>query len=190
MAYKRLIKVSNVCQLLDKSKYPATGTANGVTFTNNGDGRWTISGKSTGGFAYYNLVHNLQLNQGHTYLAPYVGFGACYVEVKFKNKNDEVKWGVNRYTADENSKVDVGLIALDTFDGADTVLIPQIFDLTEMYGAGHEPTTVEQFRQDFPEEMYDYSPYCWLTSYKRVFMTGRGNYLTSYQRNLTCNTRR
>ena len=69
------------------------------------------------------------------------------------------------------------------------VFKPQLFDLTEMYGAGHEPTSVEQFRQDFPEEMYDYSPYCWLTSYKRVFMTGGGNYLTSYQRNLTCKTK-
>ena len=36
---------------------------------------------------------------------------------------------------------------------------PQIFDLTEMYGVGHEPTTVEQFRADFPNELYDYNPY-------------------------------
>lgn len=42
----------------------------------------------------------------------------------------------------------------------------QLFDLTEMYGAGNEPTTVEQFRQDFPEEMYDYKPYCFVKSYK------------------------
>ena len=137
--------------LLNKWQYPATQIVKGVTFTNNGDGKWTISGKSTSGFAYYNLVHNLQLNQGHTYLAPYVDSGACYIEVKFKNKNDEVKWGANRYTADENSKVDVGLIALDTFDGADTVLIPQLYDLTLMYGAGNEPTTVDQFYADHPE---------------------------------------
>ena len=137
--------------LLNKWQYPATQVVKGVTFTNNGDGKWTISGKSTSGFAYYNLVHNLQLNQGHTYLAPYVDLGACYVEVKFKNKNDEVQRGVNRYTADENSRVDVGLIALDTFDGADTVLIPQLYDLTLMYGAGKEPTTVDQFYTDHPE---------------------------------------
>lgn len=137
--------------LLDKWQYPATQTVKGVTFTNNGDGKWTISGKSTSDFAYYNLVPNLQLNQGHTYLAPYVDLMACYVEVKFKNKNDKVQWGVNRYTADENSKVDIGFIALDTFDGADTVLIPQLYDLTLMYGAGNEPTTVDQFYTDHPE---------------------------------------
>lgn len=137
--------------LLNKWQYPATQTVNGVTFTNNGDGRWTISGKSTSSFSYYNLVYNLQLNRGHTYLAPYVDLGTCYVEVKFKNKNDEVRWGVNRYTADENSKVDVGFIALNIFDGADKVLIPQLYDLTLMYGAGKEPTTVDQFYTDHPE---------------------------------------
>lgn len=42
----------------------------------------------------------------------------------------------------------------------------QLFDLTEMYGAGNEPTTVEQFRQDFPDELYDYKPYCFVKSYK------------------------
>lgn len=167
MIYKTLKKVSNVCQLLDKSKYPATQTIKGVTFTNNGDGKWTISGKSTSSYSYYNLLHDLPLTQGHTYFNPH-DIGNSYVEIKFKNKNGEVQWGVNRYTADENSKVDIGLIALDTFDGADTVLIPQLFDLTEMYGAGHEPTTVEQFRQDFPDEMYDYSPYCFVKSYRTL----------------------
>ena len=43
-----------------------------------------------------------------------------------------------------------------------------------MYGAGNEPTTVEQFRQDFPEEMYDYKPYSIIPSYKK---------------SLTCNTK-
>ena len=38
---------------------------------------------------------------------------------------------------------------------------PQLFDLTEMYGAGNEPTTVEEFREKFPNELYPYSPYCW-----------------------------
>ena len=50
-----------------------------------------------------------------------------------------------------------------TFDEGATfnnyVVKPQFFDLTEMYGAGNEPTTVEQFRADFPNELYDYNPY-------------------------------
>ena len=46
------------------------------------------------------------------------------------------------------------------------VFKPQLFDLTEMYGAGNEPATVEEFKAKFPNEMYDYSPRCWVTSYK------------------------
>ena len=47
MIYKTLKKVSNYCQLLDKSKFPATRTTNGITFTNNGDGTITVNGTAT-----------------------------------------------------------------------------------------------------------------------------------------------
>lgn len=43
---------------------------------------------------------------------------------------------------------------------------PQLFDLTEMYGAGNEPKTVAEFKAKFPNELYDYSPRCWVKSYK------------------------
>ena len=45
--YKGRYKVSDVCQLLDKSKYPATQTVNRVTFTNNSDGSITVNGTAT-----------------------------------------------------------------------------------------------------------------------------------------------
>ena len=44
---------------------------------------------------------------------------------------------------------------------------PQLFDLTEIYGAGNEPTTVAEFREKFPNELYDYKPYSMITSYKK-----------------------
>lgn len=192
MAYKKLIKVSNVCQLLDKSKYPATQTINGVTFTNNGDGTITANGTAASGSGF--RLDTFYIEGNRTYLmigCPEGGGAGKY------------------FMFDGYSKLgsDLGSGAIKTVSGSDRILCspilyvvagqtvsnlvfkPQLFDLTEMYGAGHEPTTVEQFRQDFPDEMYDYSPHCWLTSYKRVFMTGGGNYLTSYQRNLTCKTK-
>lgn len=74
---------------------------------------------------------------------------------------------------------------------------PQIFDLTEMYGAGNEPTTVEQFRQDFPEEMYDYKPYSIVPSYKKSLVCKTKNlfdiskvkqsfYVSSDDKDITC----
>ena len=65
MAYKKLIKVSNVCQLLDKSKYPATRTINGVTFTNNGDGSFIIDGTASADSTF--SIQNIGTNR-----VPYV----------------------------------------------------------------------------------------------------------------------
>ena len=44
-----------------------------------------------------------------------------------------------------------------------------------MYGAGNEPTTVEQFRQDFPNEMYEYSPVCWKKFRRLKYVTETKN---------------
>ena len=52
-SYKKLLKVSDVCQLLDKSKYPATQTINGVTFTNNGDGTITVNSLNITAHTYF-----------------------------------------------------------------------------------------------------------------------------------------
>lgn len=203
MAYKKLIKVGNVCQVLDKRTYPATGTKNGITFTNNGDGSYTANGTITEWLLFYVCSIN-QLNNGvklfanHKYL---VLNGTYYAKNiysvwlivnnsrKAESNTDDNKWSF--YTPQENTEAEIA-IYIGTNTVGETVnftVKPQLFDLTEMYGAGHEPTSVEQFRQDFPEEMYDYSPYCWLNSYKRVFMTGGGNYLTSYKTSLVCKTK-
>ena len=188
MAYKKLIKVSNVCQLLDKRKYYPTRTINGVTFTNNGDGTITVNGTATDRVVYrvYTASYFPSTSIGHK----------CLIEsnVPFLDTNiidlHAVAW---EYSISKPiGTITESNIYISVYKGYtvnNLVFKPQLFDLTEMYGAGNEPTTVAQFRQDFPEEMYDYSPHCWLTSYKRVFMTGGGNYLTSYQRNLTCKTK-
>lgn len=179
MAYKKLIKVSNVCQLLDKSKYPATQTNNGITFTNNGDGTITANGTATVD-TYYNLM-----NIGHKALRS--GLPAISLDVL---NGSRITAGYLREWVGYDPNNGYCFLTVNNGKTVNNVTVkPQLFDLTEMYGAGNEPTSVEQFRQDFPEEMYDYSPRCWLTSYKRVFITGMENYLTSYQRNLTCKTR-
>lgn len=208
MAYKKLIKVSDVCQLLDKSKYPATQTRLGITWTNNGDGTITANGTCTAEYYSGYIVEDKLKNKmliGHKYalfagnsLATYHpaevvlmfyprSDGKLFSTISVEHVDGKVGWVLPEGSYSSYSKVELRIRSGATVENF--VFKPQLFDLTEMYGAGHEPTTVEQFRQDFPEEMYDYSPYCWLTSYKRVIVTGAGNYLTSYQRNLTCKTK-
>lgn len=150
MVYKTILKVSNVCQLLDKSKFAATGTLNGVTFHNNGDGSYTLNGTSTDYiyFNFYKLDKKLRagVRPGVILSAGYYGED-CWYDIN----NDLVFYLIGPGETVNNR-----------------IIRPQIFDLTEMYGAGNEPTTVAQFRQDFPEEMYDYSPYCFVKSYKTL----------------------
>lgn len=162
---KRMVKVSNICQLLPISD-KEDGVKNGVTFTNNDDGSWTLSGISTSSYSYYHIFNNYPLRQGHIYLnASVTPFPNVYVEVKFFDKDGVVHWAENPYTADEKSKCVVGFIKLK--GNADTVVLtPQLIDLTEMYGAGNEPKTVAEFRQRFSDEYYPYSPQCWLASYE------------------------
>lgn len=172
MIYKTFQKVSNVCQLLDKSKYPATQTIYGVTFTNNGDGTITVNGTCTNPYySAYKIKENLDgIISGHKYAIlgtdtnMSVSFGASYQGgYIWKVSNNIFTLPENEYTGFSSQiRVTAGVSV------SNITLKPQLFDLTEMYGAGNEPTTVEQFRQDFPEELYDYSPHCFVKSYKTL----------------------
>ena len=53
---------------------------------------------------------------------------------------------------------------------------PQIFDLTLMYGAGNEPTSVEQFNQDYPLPYYEFT--------KGAFINGVVEKVISHSKNL------
>lgn len=168
---KMRYRVSDVCQLLDKSKYPATQTMGGVTFTYNGDGTITVNGTTSSVRASY-FVNEVPAAEGHIYYL--TGVDVAVSSSKFFLNSfftSNASW-----LKDNILYAGQGGIIFPYVAGATTiktqiaiepnatatnlVFKPQLFDLTEMYGAGNEPTTVEQFRQDFPEEMYPYSPYC------------------------------
>jgi len=63
---KKMIKVANICQLMDKNKYPATRVVVGITFTNNGDGSFTMTGTKTGNAQLQICVADIK--KGHKYL--------------------------------------------------------------------------------------------------------------------------
>ena len=163
--YKGRYKVSNVCQLLDKSIYPATQTINGITFTNNGDGSYTANGTVSGDYAGLYVAQVSNLIVGHKYYSPSSeNVPAVYIETKIDRKNADTIWISNQIHewAENETAMYITLIVLrDANTVENAMLVPQLFDLTEMYGAGNEPTTVEEFRQKFPDDLYPYSPYCW-----------------------------
>ena len=156
---------------MDKSKYPATTTKAGVTFTNNGDGTITVNGTATSDIFYWvkRFIDN-SLCLSHKYLVTGETSGLKFF-MENRDENNKILTQVNYNMISalpSNTKRSTFECYIKQGKVCDNLVIkPQFFDLTEMYGAGNEPTTVEQFRQDFPEEMYDYKPYSIIPSYKK-----------------------
>lgn len=174
-SYKKLLKVSDVCQLLDKSKYPDKKITNGITFTHNGDGTITANGTTSSVRASY-FVNDVPAAEGHIYLLTGVaGNSSKFFLNSFFASNtswlkDNILYAGNEakifpYVAGA-TKIRTQ-IAIDPNATANNLVFkPQLFDLTEMYGAGNEPSTVAEFKAKFPNDLYDYSPRCWVKSYK------------------------
>lgn len=197
MIYKTLKKVSDYCQLLDKSKFPATQTVNGVTFTNNGDGSITANGTATSRAVLVLFYKTLPIIRGKGLIIGDPQPDYAFINYMFYNNKDG--WLVDNasfngdgliFTGKDDAAYAILYIAIEPGSTANNLIFkPQLFDLTEMYGAGNEPTTVEQFRQDFPDEMYDYKPYCFVKSYKTLLKATDNNIITSYKKSLVCKTK-
>ena len=156
-------------QLLDKSKFPATTTINGVTFTNNGDGTFTVNGNATN--TAYIQLNTITMKLGHKYLIndgdAGVSFGSycTYLNVTGGNvANTSSSNEINIYTANQNILCGCYIRVSSGIEVPTVVFKPQLFDLTEMFGAGNEPATVAEFWQRVPEKLYGYNP----DAYKRV----------------------
>lgn len=129
-----------------------TQTVNGITFTNNNDGSVTINGTATSDAAHRLILQRDKIINGYVYL-----YGSE------QNTNDYgVAWGTNLpqnltfNTASINNNYTV--IVKNGATVNNVTIFPQIYNLTAMYGAGNEPKTLADFRKDFPESYYPYSP--------------------------------
>ena len=189
-SYKKAIKVSDVCQLLDKSKFPANKVDQGVTYTNNGDGTVTVNGTSTSTY-YSNYQIPMDVKRyipGHKYAILSTGIQedagtagytsqtiiAGFIQGKyyFKNPNNIAEFPEYEGTVRSfrwEIRVNKGITITNL------VCKPQLFDLTEMYGAGNEQTTITEFRQKFPNDLYPYRPYCFVDSYKKYLKIKENN---------------
>ncbi len=181
MFYKTLKKVSDVCQLMDKRKYPATREFAGITFTNNGDGSFTMTGTKTGNAQLEICVADIK--KGHKYLGT-TGTDTFYMWF-FKSDESSIYGEFKRspfYTATETDTDIRFFIKTDSTDEVNVTAYPQFFDLTEMYGAGNEPTTLTEFRQSFPDDLYPHAEKCFVSGYKTLLKTSAsGDLLSSYK---------
>lgn len=137
--------------LLDKWKFPSTQTVNRVTFTNNGDGTITADGIPPS--ATYYVIDTFNRISGHRYVVSCNYNRNVFTGLKMETQSGSGQVNFNpdnifTATSTENTRV-----YIDVYDDhiGPSVVIPQLYDLTLMYGAGNEPTTVEQFYTDHPE---------------------------------------
>ena len=181
---KRMIKVSDVCQLYAKNIWKEYTDLYGVSIKNNNDGSITLNGTATESFFYTNIL-DYEIKPNHVYFyfdayneepswSTYVG--GCegkLIDASGAGGANYAIYNLKREGTIAKARPDLPKNLLNTFCGVykgftlnNVTIKPQLFDLTEMFGAGHEPATVAEFRQRFPNEYYPYSTQCWLTSYK------------------------
>lgn len=144
--------VWNQLNLNDKNSI----TRDGISFTNNKDGSWTITGTcstSNGGSANV-LIYKFadKFVSGHKYL------------VKADKYFDEnYGFTINGATFPLKKAVIIDYAFNPVISVKDKVTVDNvtmrmnIFDITQMFGAGNEPSTPKEFEAMFPADYYPYN---------------------------------
>ena len=149
-------------QLVDGRYLPKTQTINGITFTNNGDGSITVDGTAT-----ENANLNLQrvdntTSIGHKYLmlGGAAGGSISTYFFRYDSNGGTQAYDYGNGAIFTKSAESITYITIRVISGvtvSDLTFKPQLVDLTQLFGSGNEPATVEEFEAMFPNEYY---PYC------------------------------
>ena len=158
-------------QLLDKSKFATSTTHKGITFINDGNGNITVNGTSTASdYSQYELFGNLSISittiANHKYFFSLHNYSTDpgfrwiiggtgnpvfdYFEIS----------GKGLISTSLGSKTGTCYMILRVNKGVtvnNKIARPQLFDLTQMFGAGNEPATPEEFWTYFDNRSYPYN---------------------------------
>ena len=136
-------------------------TAKGVKFTFPGDGIVALNGTCTEEGQAIAIVVSTNV-KGHKYLLRANPLSGVYgvKQLLFSSQgygDDQTGRGVIITNGSSNAKWYYTLYVYKDVTYDNVKIQPQFFDLTQMFGAGNEPTSVEEFEKMFPA---DYYPYC------------------------------
>lgn len=150
----------------------STSQYGGITFTNNNDGSWTVDGTSGESTSYYFISEVFTQKKGHYYLIKGGGgsvrFGG-YKETGMTPSGSDVI-----ILCPKTSSQQLALIVVANTTISNVTITPMLFDLTEIYGEGNEPSTPEAFEADYEAwfgKPLSYEPYD-EGSVRSVKMTG------------------
>lgn len=136
-----------------------------TSITNDGHGKYYVTTEVTGSFNYFPLT---------AYSGEYVGFNIINGHKYCLLGNNDTSGKIRLLTSlsSDNAYADTGkgviFTATSTIEKAyittrfttgtytNVEFVPQLFDLTQMFGSGNEPSTVDEFREIFPLNYYSH----------------------------------
>ena len=152
-------------QLINQNNFPASISQNGVTgVVNKENGSITLNGDCTA----YNVIsigHSaVSVTSGHKYVfkgcptdGSYVGSTSGTYDYRI-NANGSYLTEIGNgllWTATYTGTMNVYIRVAQGYSCHDIVFYPKLYDLTQMFGAGNEPT-LEEFLLMFPDNIYKY----------------------------------
>lgn len=139
-------------QLL-KLTAPYSTTQNGVTLTINDNGSITLNGQATSRISFGVIpALNIPVVSGHKY---YMECGSSTFHVNWalsSEESDDIRIATATQTLTASVQIDI-FETTTVFNNK--TFFPKIVDLTEIYGAGNEPTTVQDCHITRGYEPYD-----------------------------------
>ncbi len=146
--------------LLSPTATGNTTTNNGITFTKEDDGYFHVSGSNTSGVAALsnNAIANYNFSIDHKYLFLVDGLQKGNIQAYLLTSQTSHRFSENGIvTAVANEKIIVRIIVSNNVVDVDERVRCAIIDLTKMFDAGNEPTTVEEYYQRKPINIDDYA---------------------------------
>lgn len=132
-------------------------TRAGVTLSRKENGKLFLSGTATGGVAWCN-VGSVNLVVGHKYLSKRVAENVSVRIDAAETGNPAIIFSGNLEVKTLTEPADnIVYTPVREGESVNAEIDPFIIDLTQMFGAGNEPTA-EQFETMFPAESYPYNP--------------------------------
>lgn len=152
-------------QLIPNSYTPSLQQGSGVTLTNNGDGTYTANGTASGQVRYRFLF---TLPRGHVILVKDDKIENGSLSSYFINFSEPAttsiytRGGSIGTTTLNTNNVNFQLLIQNGVTVNNLTIRPQLFDLTAIFGAGNEPTTVAEFEAWLAQNIgtlpyYDYN---------------------------------
>ena len=141
---------SVVWNQLWRKEWASTAIQSGITFTNNGDGSYTANGTANGDIDFYAFI--VPVISDHKYLFKGCPQGGGENTYSFRLSSIGYDYGEGKIGT--NSQTQNTAYEFHFTNGvtcSNLVFRPQIIDLTQMFGAGNEPTTYEEFLSRKPK---------------------------------------